>query len=200
MTVITIPGLRDPGTWDIDPVAADFTHGVLSITAPGDTDLFTDPAGNTLKDNAPRLAFPADAQFTLSARVSVEAFVSTFDAGVLTVWSDAERWGKLCFEYSPQGQPMVVSVVTNGVSDDCNHVPVTQDFVYMRISRMDPAIAFHYSLDGKTWHMVRYFALSGAQTFAVGFSAQSPTGGGATAHFSEIRYTTQPIADLRSGV
>jgi regulation of enolase protein 1 (concanavalin A-like superfamily) len=200
MHTITIPGLSGPGTWDIDPVAADFAEGVLSITAPGGTDLFTDPMGSALKDDAPRLAFPADAQFTLSACVSVDVFASTFDAGVLVVWADALRWGKLCFERSPQGQPMVVSVVTNSVSDDCNHVPVMQDHVYMRISRLDPAIALHYSLDGRLWHMVRHFALSGAKTFAVGFSAQSPTGDGATARFSEIRYTAEPIGDLRSGV
>ena len=200
MNTIEIPGLNGPGVWDIAPVAADFSDGVLSITAPGGTDLFTDPMGSTIKDDAPRIAFPADARFTLSARVSVDAFVSTFDAGVLFVWTDALRWGKLCFEFSPQGQPMVVTVTTNGVSDDCNHVPVTQDHVYMRISRMDPAIAMHYSLDGQTWHMVRYFALAGATSFAVGFSAQSPTGNGSTARFSEIRYSTEPIADLRSGV
>lgn len=199
MTAISIPGLSGPGVWDIEPVAATFEAGVLTIVAPAITDLFTDPAGGTPKDDAPRIVFPADARFTLSARISVD-FASTFDAGVLVVWADAQHWGKLCFEYSPQGEPMVVSVVTNGVSDDCNHVPVTHGDVYMRISRLDPAIALHYSLDGVTWHMARYFLLAGASTFTIGFTSQSPTGQGCTARFSEIRYTAEPIADLRSGV
>ncbi len=146
-----------------------------------------------------RWSFPVGAQFTLSAHVSVE-FASTFDAGVLVVWVDEQRWGKLCFEFSPQGEPMIVSVVTNGVSDDCNSVPLKRRDIYLRVSRLDPAIAFHYSEDGITWRMVRYFTLAGATEFGLGFSSQSPTGDGCTARFSEIRYAAEPIGDLRSGV
>ncbi len=199
MNSIEIPGLPSAGDWDIDPVAAGFEDGVLTITAGPITDLFTDPMGTTLKDNAPRWSFPADARFTLSAHVSVE-FASTFDAGVLVVWADDQHWGKLCFEFSPQGEPMIVSVVTNGVSDDCNSVPMVRRDIFLRISRMDPAIAFHYSEDGVTWRMVRFFRLAGATKFSLGFTSQSPTGQGCTARFSEIRYTAAAIADLRSGV
>jgi hypothetical protein len=34
-------------------------------------------------------------------------------------------WAKLCFELSPQHQPMIVSVVTWGTSGDCNAAPST---------------------------------------------------------------------------
>jgi hypothetical protein len=42
---------------------------------------------------------------------------STFDAGVLLLWVDERHWGKLCFEFSPAGDPMIVSVVCRGVAD-----------------------------------------------------------------------------------
>ena len=199
MNPIELSGLPGPGAWNIDPVAAHVEGGVFTITAGPRTDLFTDPMGTALKDDAPRWSFPADARFTLSAHVSVE-FASTFDAGVLVVWADALHWGKLCFEFSPQGEPMIVSVVTNGVSDDCNSVPLARRDIFLRISRLDPAIAFHYSEDGVTWRMVRYFTLAGATAFSLGISSQSPTGQGCTARFSDIRYAPEPIADLRSGV
>jgi len=199
MNAIDLPGLPRPGAWDIDPVDAQVADGVFTITAGPITDLFTDPMGTTLKDDAPRWSFPADARFTLSAHVSVE-FASTFDAAVLVVRSDDQHWGKLCFEFSPQGEPMIVSVVTNGVSDDCNSVPMVRRDIFLRISRLDPAIAFHYSEDGLTWRMVRFFRLAGATKFSLGFTAQSPTGQGCTARFSDIRYTAQAIGDLRSGV
>ena len=61
--------------------------------------------------------------FLFQARVEVQVGES-FDAGVLVVWLDETTWAKLCFEYSPQREPMVVSVVTRGTSDDCNSVVV----------------------------------------------------------------------------
>ena len=36
----------------------------------------------------------------------------SFESGVLMLWIDDRHWGKLCFEYSPDRQPMIVSVVT----------------------------------------------------------------------------------------
>ena len=75
-----------------------------------DSDWFADPAGDAVKDDAPAALFiPPDQDFTLSARVAVD-FASTFDAGVLQLRESDSLWAKLCFEYSPQGQPMIVSV------------------------------------------------------------------------------------------
>ena len=57
-------------------------------------------------------------------------------------------WAKLCFEYSPQREPMVVSVVTRGLSDDCNSFVVDGATVWLRIARVGSAFAFHASTDG----------------------------------------------------
>jgi hypothetical protein len=65
------------------------------------------------------LGGPPDGDFQFSARVTV-GFESAFDAGVLLLWLDERRWAKLCFEFSPAGEPMIVSVVCRGVSDDAN--------------------------------------------------------------------------------
>jgi hypothetical protein len=39
-----------------------------------------------------------ECDFQLSARVTA-GFTATFDAGVLLLWLDERRWGKLCFEW-----------------------------------------------------------------------------------------------------
>ena len=57
---------------------------------------------------------------------------ATYDAGVLTLRRRDDLWAKLCFERSPQGEPMVVSVVTRGVSDDCNSFVVDGRSVWLR--------------------------------------------------------------------
>ncbi len=110
---MVVRGIAAPLVWDVAPVQASAQDGTLHITAGKETDLFRDPQGQVEKSNSPRLLFGPDPQFTLSARVRVD-FDGTYDAGVLMVYVSDASWAKLCFELSPQGQPMVVTVVTNG--------------------------------------------------------------------------------------
>jgi regulation of enolase protein 1 (concanavalin A-like superfamily) len=124
---------------------------------------------------------------------------STFDAGVLQLREKDELWAKLCFEYSPQQEPTVVSVVTRGTSDDCNSSVIDGREVFLRIAHTPEATAFHYSLDGRFWHMVRYFSLGRLDYPKAGFSSQSPTGKKCTAVFSDIAYTPGALKDRRNG-
>ncbi len=171
----------------------------LVIPASEYTDWFIDPGGNDPKTNAPAALFmPTTENFLLKAKVEVN-FAATFDAGVLMAYIADDTWAKLCFEYSPQKQPMIVSVVTRGLSDDCNAVAVTGNQIYLRVGRQDRTIVFHYSEDGYRWHLVRYFTLGDLQQLQVGFSAQSPTGKKCTAVFSEIGFREGTLNDIRSG-
>jgi uncharacterized protein len=184
---------RSPVMWNVD------ADEQLTIQAGATTDWFSDPAGAQRKDDAPSALFAsADQEFTLSARVRV-AFASTFDAGALLAHVRDDVWAKLCYEYSPQGQPMIVSVVTRDVSDDCNSSTLAEDSVFLRITRRQAILAFHYSLDGHVWQLVRYFTLGDAPRMSLGFSAQSPTGSGCVAVFSQIRSSSTAVSDLRSG-
>src|SRR5215472_2226824 len=198
----SLPGLPFPLRWRPTPerwhVADD--DGTLSITAGAGTDLFADPRGGAPAVDAPRLlGSPPVGDFQLSARVTV-GFATTFDAGVLLVHADDRRWAKLCFERSPQDEALVVSVVTRGVFDDAHPFAVAGRQVWLRISRLGPAYAFHPPGDGTSWRFVRLFALEAAGDVAVGFLAQSPTGAGCTAVFDRVFYRTERLPDLRSGV
>jgi regulation of enolase protein 1 (concanavalin A-like superfamily) len=200
MTTFKLPAIPGDLQWQNQPVDWKIESGnSLTIVAGAETDWFIDPAGNYFKDNAPAALFaPPDADFLLSARVSVD-FASAFDAGVLQVRERDDLWAKLCFEYSPQRQPMIVSVVTRGVSDDCNSAPIDGQDVYLRIARNGQTLAFHYSRDGRYWHLVRYFTLGPLDNLRVGFSSQSPTGQKCTVLFSEISYKAGTLKDNRSG-
>ena len=195
-----LPFIFSTLTWKNQPVeSASEDDRQLSITAGAGTDWFADPNGLTIKHNAPIALFvPADPTFHLQARVMPE-FAATFDAGVLFVYASDDLWAKLCFEYSPQQQPMIVSVVTRGLSDDCNSLVVGNHSVYLRLYWHEPVFAFHYSLDGNYWHLIRHFTLGNLHQLSVGFSAQSPTGQGCRAVFSEIRYTPGMLSNLRNG-
>lgn len=187
-------------TWQNSPQSSEKNaDDGFSVTTGKETDWFFDPAGKSRKKNAPLALFsPPDEAFTLSAKVRVE-FASNFDAGVLFIYEDIDHWAKLCFEYAPNKKPMVVSVVTRERSDDSNAVYLETQAVYLRIYRAGDTFAFHYSEDGKYWHLVRHFTIGKLQHLQVGFSVQSPTGEGCRAHFEEINYRRGQIADLRNG-
>ena len=195
---VTVPPLPAPLSWDIAPAAWNF-DGALTITAPPRTDLFRDPAGSEPQTAAPRLLGEVEGDFQLSARVSC-TFEGAFDAGALLLWADEARWVKLALESSPAGEPGVVSVVTDGLSDDANAFAVSGDAAWLRISRLGPACALHARLDGEAWRFVRHFALAAPDAARAGFLVQSPTGDGATARFDEIDFVAERLPDLRSGV
>lgn len=195
-----IVGIPAELSWDMEPTEWSIqADGALRVAVGPKTDWFIDPNGTFRIGNAPNALFtPPDVDFRFSARVTA-ALGATFDAGVLRVHVQDDVWAKLCFEYSPQGNPMIVSVVTRGTSDDCNSVIVDGDTVWLRIVRIGKTFAFHYSLDGRFWNLVRYFTLGDHPHCKVGFSCQSPTGNGCSAVFHHIRYEVGAPANLRSG-
>jgi len=180
--------------------------GALVLASAAGSDLFADPAqapksDAKLPDAGRLMGVPPEGDFTLSAKVTV-GFADTFDAGVLFLYAAERRWAKLCFELSPQHRPTAVTVVTRGLSDDCNSFEVDGDTVWLRITRTGRAWAFHASTDGAWWRMLRYFSLGeqdAGDTVKVGFIAQSPTGQGCTATFEQIAFSSGAPADLRDG-
>jgi regulation of enolase protein 1 (concanavalin A-like superfamily) len=191
-----------PLIWDVAPARWSLDDGpLLTIAAPPRSDLFVDPAGAEPQAGAPRLLGPVEGDFQLSARVRC-TFADAFDAGALLLWADERHWAKLAFEVSPQGEGMVVSVVTDGrASDDANAFVVAGEAVWLRLSRRGPACALHARLEDEAgWRFVRHCALDVPAAVRVGFLAQSPTGEGATARFDSIGFAPEGVADLRSGV
>ena len=197
---LVLPSIPMPLSWGLPPVAWNFSDdGALAITVGPRTDMFVNPAGTEVVLNAPRLVFEPAGDFMLRARVTV-AFAATYDAGVLLLYAGERSWAKLCFEYSPQRQPMIVSVVTQGFSDDANAFVVASNQTFLRIARVGRAFAFHASDDGVYWQMIRNFTLEPSAQLAAGFVAQSPTGAGCTATFDKFVYTPERLVDIRSGV
>lgn len=181
-----------PQSWNLA------TDNALSITAEARTDWFIDPETGVVTRSAPALVLPVQGPYVLRALAAAE-HAATYDAAVLFVYVADDVWAKLCLELSPQGQVTVVSVVTKGVSDDCNSVLVSGNSAYLRVAKLDRAYAFHYSTDGQWWSLIRYFTLGDDPNAQVGFIAQSPTGEGCTATFHDITFTPGKLADVRSG-
>jgi uncharacterized protein len=185
--------------WQVAPLDwAVALDGSLRIVAGPGTDLFVDPAGGPAALGAPRVVGVVEGDFQLGARVRAD-LQATFDAGALVLHVADHTWVKLALERSPQGEAMIVSVVTRGVSDDANGRVVAGDTVWLRVSRIGAACALHASGDGERWELVRHFALDAPDGLAAGFLAQSPTGESCTATFDDVRFAAEPLAELRDG-
>jgi regulation of enolase protein 1 (concanavalin A-like superfamily) len=186
--------------WLVPAVSWRADGSSLALEAAGRTDWFIDPSGAADPVlNAPALIGEAAGDYLFSARVRVR-FAATFDAGALMLHVGERVWAKLCFEYSPQREPMIVSVATRGASDDANGFVVEGEEAWLRIARLGPAFAFHASTDGHAWRLVRHFSLGEGVEPAVGFVAQSPTGEGCAVSFDEIRFEPGRLDDVRSGL
>lgn len=202
---IAVAGLPFELDWDGTPSGGLRADGTLEIASSAKSDMFLDPGGPGRHMNVPRLIGRVPAgDFQLSAKTAVE-LESTFDAGAIIVLVDERHWAKLLLERSVAGAPTVVSVVTRGVSDDCDSFNTTENHIWLRVSRLGDAFAFHASLDGRLWRFVRYLSLAcdherAAGEIRIGFESQSPTGEGCVARFSEISFVPERLPDMRSGV
>jgi regulation of enolase protein 1 (concanavalin A-like superfamily) len=171
---------------------------VLRIEAGDSTDMFRDPNVAYNTDTAPKLCFHPDDNFILSVSIS-HHFVSKWDGGALFLKSDSVNWIKFCFEKDYTGSRRVVSVVTKGVSDDCNSVAIRTNKVFYKMAKADNVITLYYSEDGIRWFLVRHLQFECPSGFTVGFLAQSPVGTSCRVSFGDIRYSARRIRDPYAG-
>jgi regulation of enolase protein 1 (concanavalin A-like superfamily) len=193
-----LPGVL---AWQNSPVSWHVEHGndlrgsELTIRSGKETDWFVDPFDGTVHNTAPMLLFTPAEDYVLITKVKV-GFKAKWDAGALMVWADDHHWAKLSFELSPAKQPTMVTVVTRGLSDDCNSIPISGNTVYLQIAKSGPAYVFYSSVDGKSWQILRVFSLGDGVKAKAGFESQSPAGDGAEVVFSEIHYSNKKITDI----
>jgi hypothetical protein len=172
--------------------------GQFTIVAGAKTDMFRDPNVTYNTDNAPKLLFIADSNFVFTAAIH-HAFVSKWDGGAIVLKADSLNWIKFCFEKDYTGRRRVVSVVTRGISDDCNSVAVSGNTIYYKIAKAGNVITLYYSLEGHNWFLIRHLTFDSDRPLRLGFLAQSPTGERCTVTFSDIHYTTKKISDPYTG-
>lgn len=93
-----------------------------------------------------------------------------------------------------------VSVVTkNGMSDDANGCNMIGNSVWLQICRVDNSYAFHYSEDGETYYMTRFFNLSGQKKIKVGLLAQAPQGNGGIRTYENLSIEKRTVKNIRFG-
>lgn len=148
--------------------------------------------------NAPFYYTETTGDFVMRAKVSL-TFKDTYDSATLMVMDNERIWAKACFELTDFGTRAVVSVVTNGVSDDANGCNITGDHVWLQITRVGPSFGLHYSEDGEHFFMMRVFSLPVGETVKTGLVAQAPTGSGGERYFEQFSLENRTVKNIRFG-
>ncbi len=187
------PGLQ----WLREPQSWGFKSGALEIVPEAKTDFFRPSVGEA-HDNACLLYTLVKGDFTAvaDARAVLKGFG---DAAALTVRSNPSLWAKICIERSPRGEVSIVSVVTNGNSDDSNNELLSAPAASIRFTRRGTVFGMHYRVDQAGWRFVRTFDLPMPQEVMVGVHAQAPFVGGCHAVFTRFEIEPRAVQDFRSG-
>jgi len=185
--------------WMNPPERFQFSNNTLKVSAGKTTDFFNNPENGDGTATAPLLYREVTGDFVATALVK-PAFSAIWNAAALMIHADSTHWIKLAFENSDATGPSIVTVVTNGVSDDANGVILNdQEAVWLRLIRKGNIFALHWSADGKNFKMARLSLLPPAETVKVGMEAQCPVGEGATHAFLYFSLENKTVEDLRKG-
>ncbi|MGL5721568.1 MAG: DUF1349 domain-containing protein [Brevinema sp.] len=171
----------------------------IVISAREKTDFFVNPETDQVIANAAFAYKNVEGDFVMQAKVSHQ-FQSTYDACVLFAFENERKWAKACFEATDFNTKAVVSVMTDGNSDDANGVNVEDKSVWLRLSRKGNVFAVHYSTDNKNFYMARICSIIMNKEIKVGLVAQSPTGLGGEMIFEEFSLEKRTLNDIRQGV
>ena len=197
---IVLPGVTFTRSLNGAAEGTKVSEGKLTLASAAKRDNFRDPNGKLSSNTAPVLLTEVDntKPFTLTARIT-PTFVETYDAGALYIWVKDDLWLKMAMEMDERRRTRMVTVRTTGTSDDNNHDVVTAKSVYMKMSSDTKTVGFYYSVDRKSWQLIRLFKNDYPGKVWLGVSTQSPLGNGTSATFEELSLTQTSIADFRKG-
>ena len=197
---IALPGITFTRSLNGAADHAKVGDGRLTLASEARRDNFRDPDGKLSNNTAPLLLTEVDNKkpFTLTAKIT-PTFLKTYDAGTLYIYVKEDLWLKMAMEMDEREKHRMVSVRTIGTSDDNNHDVIEAKSVYMKISSDTKTVGFYYSLDKKTWQLIRLFKNDYPASIWVGISTQSPLGEGTSAVFEDLSLTQQSISDFRLG-
>ena len=182
------------------------TDNHIEIDAPAQSDFFCNNGAVSEEGitpetlcNAPFYYTKVDGDFVMRVKVAHD-FKDTYDSASIMIMIDMQNWAKACFEKTDFGTHAAVSVVTrNGESDDANGCNIDSNSVWLQITRVGSSFAFHFSEDGVTYYMMRFFNLSAGKTIKVGLLAQAPQGNGGIRTYENLTIEKKTVKNIRFG-
>lgn len=182
----------------INESRAEAGQGGISITAREKTDLFAPLDGGEVVHSASIYYQEVEGDCVIQAKAAMSPH-NKYDGAGLILYGDERHWVKGCLEVVDNGRTAAISVVTNGVSDDAIGPYVDRESIWLKIARKGNDFATFFSLDGKSFDLIRFCHVPMGQKIKAGLVAQAPLGEGGNRDFSEIQVEERTVENLRTG-
>jgi regulation of enolase protein 1 (concanavalin A-like superfamily) len=187
-------GLED-GHWLNPPPSWSIEAGRLNAVSGEKTDFWQKTFYGFERDDGHFLAIDASEAFTASVHVSGK-FEHLYDQAGLMLRVDHETWIKTGVEFT-DGALHLGAVVTKGASDWSVTLPEEpiEEF-WLRLTAKDHAVRIQYSLDAKTWPLLRLAAFPTDGKLRVGPMFCSPERAGLAVAFDQFELGPAIETDL----
>lgn len=113
----------------------------------------------------------------------------TYDAAGIMIFETNDTWSKFVVEQIDETNLNIVSMVTNGLSDDVVGEKLRTDSIFLKVQSINNIIQFYYSYDNEHYIKHRTFYKEFSCIPKVGFVSQSPNGNGTEAKVEKILIT-----------
>lgn len=179
-----------PLTWLNEPADWSWTDSGLRATAAPQSDFWQRTHDGGARDNGHFFYRQATGDFT--ARVAIQGdYNALYDQAGLMVRVDAEHWLKCGIELV--GSVQQASVVVTRQWSDWSVRPVgTPAQIYLQCIRQADTFEVAFSLDGKSYEMLRQTFLTETPQVDVGMMLAAPKGAGFEAHFQQFSVANAP--------
>ncbi|MGL5978851.1 MAG: DUF1349 domain-containing protein [Erysipelotrichaceae bacterium] len=182
--------LFNQATWLYQPKNFILNNEKIEIITQPYTDFWQRTYYGFQNDSAPALLIPVkESYFSFVVKTEFDS-KQRFDQCGVILYQNADNWFKASIEYENEEFQRLGSVVTNhGYSDwATTDIPVTQTYMYYRLSRRASDFCIESSLDGVEYKQMRIFHLFEAcEEVKIGLYACSPENSSFKATFTEVQ-------------
>lgn len=177
-------------TWLNDPPRWSWTDGVLQATAASESDFWQRTHDGGARDNGHFFSRPISGDF--AARVAIRGdYNALYDQAGLMVRVDDQHWLKCGIELV--GGVQQASVVVTRRWSDWSVRPVGNPAqIWLECVRQQNTFEVAFSLDGKSYEMLRQTFLTESQQVDVGMMLAAPTGSGFDVAFERFSVSDAP--------
>nr|XP_026501728.1 regulation of enolase protein 1-like [Vanessa tameamea] len=184
----------DKFNWLNEPAKWSLKDNELHLTTDMKTDFWQSTWYNFTVNSGHVYGVGISEDFTLEVCVEAD-FHTLYDQAGLMIYLDEKHWLKAGIEYN-DGQPMIGSVLTNGVSDWATGVfNGNPRKFWLRLSKVGNVVCVKYSTDNKTWLLLRLSAFPVSEKYFVGPMSCTPQREGLTVKFSGLTLS-KPAKDI----
>lgn len=172
-----------------------YSDDSLEVVTDFQTDFWRETHYGFIRDSGHFLGFETTRGFTAQVRVNAD-FRELYDQAGIMVRLNEETWVKAGIEFN-DGNPMISSVVTRGLSDwaPSGFSGDPGDF-WLRMTVSGGVLRLQYSTDGQTWPLLRLAPFPEAESYQVGPMCCTPQRQGLKVRFSEWSLTPPLGRDL----